>query len=398
MYFEAILKNIYKNKFKNILNIFEIVVSLLTIIILIGMISNIKYKIDCVKEIASLDTIKGSVTVQALDENENYTDYRYNKVPNYLNEIFKEQENKDDIIIGRYQLATLLTDLENINMIKIDKNFINIIDFKMYEGRMLEKNDFENINSSTPIIVSYDMKDKYPINSKFTVQNYPSRDLITYEVIGVLDENNKLWTSDKVLVDYIDNQIIVPTDKFDEEYTYLAKSTNKSNGIDEKVKLSSEVEQFNSNEFKITHKNDTLKNLLDEKLKKDSLKIFFLGMFSIVLLVLVLIGIRSLFALQVIERKKEFGVHYSLGGTTKGIFIMVIGEILIDILISIIFALGIFKIMYKYMLIENSIRITNFTFIYSIMIVLLIVFFSIIFTLNKLFKTNPIELIRSNLE
>ena len=398
MYFEAILKNIYKNKFKNILNIFEIVVSLLTIIILIGMISNIKYKIDCVEEIASLDTIKGSVTVQALDENENYTDYRYNKVPNYLNEIFKEQENNDDIIIGRYQLVTLLTDLENINMIKIDKNFINIIDFKMYEGRMLEKNDFENINSSTPIIVSYDMKDKYPINSKFTVQNYPSIDLITYEVIGVLDENNKLWTSDKALVDYIDNKIIVPTDKFDEEYTYLAKSTNKSNGIDEKVKLSSEVENFNSNEFKITHNSDTLKNLLDEKLKKDSLKIFFLGMFSIVLLVLVLIGIRSLFALQVIERKKEFGVHYSLGGTTKGIFIMVIGEILIDILISIIFALGIFKIMYKYMLIENSIRITNFTFIYSIMIVLLIVFFSIIFTLNKLFKTNPIELIRSNLE
>jgi ABC-type antimicrobial peptide transport system permease subunit len=393
MYFEAILKNVSTNKLKNILNIFQLTISLFTIITLLGMIYNIKYKIDSVKEVASLETIKGSVDVQAVNEEKDSENYRFNIIPDYLNKIYKEQQNYNDITIGRYQLASL----GQTNMIRIDENFSSIINLKIYDGRSLEIKDFKNLdNSSVPVIVSYDMKDKFPISSEFTVNTYPKP--ITCHVIGILNSDAKFWINDNILVDKLEKRIIVPTNEFEEQYFYIAKSANKNNIANEKLQLNNKAANFNTKEFKVTNKNNTINNLLDERLRQDVLKLFFLGMFCIVLLILVLIGVRSLFALQVIQRKKEFGIHYSLGGTAKDIFIIVVGEMLFDVLISVVFAMSIFKIVYKYLIITNSIMITNVMYVYSIIIVLLIVLFSIIFTLNKLLKTNAIELIRSNQE
>lgn len=392
LYIRAIFKNIYKNKLKNILNIFQLTISFLTIIILFGMIFNIKYKIDCVKEVVTLDTLKGYVGALPLEYDTEKDMYKI--VPNYLNKIYAKQHEVNDVSFGRYQL----TSIGKSQLLMIDDNLSEIINFKLDSGRLLTKEDFKNLNEgdTRAALVPYDLKEKYPIGHKFTVPDYLSE--ISYEVVGILDESNKFWISDDILVDEISNHIVVPSDRFQDNYSYLCKLPNNKDYKMTKNQIMNNVSSFNSDEFKIINDLDTIEGLLKGKFKEEILKIFFLGMFSIVLLVLVLIGIRSLFKLQMLKRKTEFGIHISIGATTKSILIIVVGEVILDLLVSFLLGFILFTSLKTYIMTSNAFIISLNIYIYSIIMVILITFMPTLFSLKKLIKCTPIELIRSNMQ
>lgn len=391
---EIILKKFLKNKFVNILNIIELIISFIAIIILTGLFLNLKFKIDSVREIISLDNIKGSITVIDKDEINNPGESIFVNTPKYLNKIYDYIKDSDNYKISRYQVSSV----KDLYLLKIDNRFFNSINFKLSKGRFFYSDEIlnENSNEEINVLISKDLEEKYPLGSTFDMMVDRERRIL--RVIGILEDQSKFWINDDTLVDIITNCVIMQSNYFIDSFDYICSANEEASNKSINLELIDKINSFNSDQYKVTLRTDTVKELIFKKINNEVLKLFFLGLFTVALIILVIIGIKSIFEIEILNSKKDFGIHYSIGATSKHITIIIIGEILIDLILSIIVSLIIVYIFRGVMKNENSIMITFKTYVYSFAICIIMLIYSVISALHKFRKLTPIELIRSKRE
>ncbi|MGL5038222.1 MAG: FtsX-like permease family protein [Aeromonas sp.] len=391
---EIIIKKILKNKFTNTLNIIELIVAFLAIIILSGIFFNLKFKIDSVKEVVSVNNIKGIVNASDNDEFNNAKESIFVNVPNYLNIIFDDMKESSDYKIAQYQISNI----KDLSLIKVNNNFFDTVDFKLSKGSLLDTNKILDQNSTkeVEVLITKDLEDRYPLGS--LIDMTVDRKNRKLKVVGILDINTKFWMSDNALVDNMNNSIIMQSNYFTDSFNYICVPNKEKSNEFINSQLKEKVLAFNSSKYKVNIQTNTINELIMEKLNNEILKLVFLSLFTGVLIILVVLGIKSIFEIEILNSRVDFGIHYSLGATTKNITVIIIGEILFDLILAMIVSFIILSIGRKFIESENSIRITFETYVYSIIICLIIVSNPIISAIFKIRKLSPIELIRSKIE
>lgn len=391
---EIILKKFLKNKFINILNIIELIISFIAIVILTGLLLNLKFKIDSVKEIVSLDNIKGSITVMDKNEINNPGESIFVNTPNYLNEIYDNIKDSDNYKMSRYQVSGV----KDLYLLKIDSSFFSSINFKLSKGRFFNSDEIlsKNSNEEINVLISKDLEDKYPLGSTFDMM--VDRENRVLRVIGILEDQSKFWINDDTLVDILTNCVIMQSNYFVDSFDYICSVNEEDLNKSMNLELIDKIDSFNSDQYKVTARTDTVKELIFKKLNSEILKLFFLGLFTVALIILVIIGIKSIFEIEILNSKKDFGIHYSIGATSKYITIIIMGEILIDLILSIILSSIILYTFRGVMKNENSIMITFETYFYSFIICIIMLIYPVTSALLKFRKLTPIELIRSKRE
>lgn len=391
---EIILKKFLKNKFVNILNIIELIISFIAIIIITGLLLNLKFKIDSVKDIISLDNIKGSITVMDKDEINDPEESIFVNTPNYLNKIYDNINNSDNYKISRYQVSGV----KDLYLIKIDNSFFDYINFKLNKGRFLYSEEIltKNSNEEVNVLISKDLEEKHPLGSTFEMM--VDREKRILRVIGILEEQSKFWINDDTLVDIMTNCVIMQSNYFVDSFDYISSVNKEHLNKSINLELLDKINSFNSDKYNVTTRTDTLKELIFKKLNNEILKLFFLGLFTVALIILVIIGIKSIFEIEILNSKKDFGIHYSIGATLKHITTIIIGEILLDLILAIIVSSIILYVFRGVIKNENSIMITFKTYVYSFSICIIMLIYPMISALHKFRKLTPIELIRSKRE
>ncbi len=71
-----------------------------------------------------------------------------------------------------------------------NKMFFDIYDIKVIEGRMFNESDFTNNLEITPIIVGYNLKERYKIGQTYLEKDLDTNKEVTYKVVGILEYNS----------------------------------------------------------------------------------------------------------------------------------------------------------------------------------------------------------------
>lgn len=71
-----------------------------------------------------------------------------------------------------------------------NKRFFESYDIKVIEGTMFNESDFTSNSDIIPIVVGYNLKDRYKIGQTYLERDLDTNKDITYKVIGILEYNS----------------------------------------------------------------------------------------------------------------------------------------------------------------------------------------------------------------
>lgn len=229
-----------------------------------------------------------------------------------------------------------------VKSLQINKETIDYFDLTVIEGRLWNESDFEQNNDSTlPIILGYEYKGVYDIGDRIDINYYFKN--FNAEVIGIMDKNSKVLTSNEV-ESYVDNYIIIPNIDFKEpksaeEYEFqFKKYFSMVNGFvvteNDKSKIKSAMEYidlaakdsgFNKYQFlginPHFHKYTSLMSIISENV--NLLKYIFIG--TVILNIIIIL---IMIVIQHRRRLPCYAIHCTQGGNKKDIIKQVWVEII----------------------------------------------------------------------
>ena len=382
-----------KQRLKKIQIFIQIFVATISVLLFMGIVLNINNKLNDIKNLTSMLNIKGNFYLdRKYDEN--------NESDKDINELITKMKNyNEDFEFCQFSNQSSMGDSTQLY---VDENLIKNIKFPVYKGRTLNSRDFNiDYNSEDiPILVSKKLENKYPINSvfndtktSFTNENNYMSGGATFVVVGILDDKSDFWINDDILVDKLNyfDVIIYPTN-------FKALGNNPPNYfINIKYNENNYINFKNSMELKYNNiklVDSSLQKTFINKLNNKIIELIFIGIFTIVLLILSLFGFISIIQSIILLRSKEIGIHYSLGASLKNICGFILAEILLISLFS-IFTCYIFTTKLKdYFMINYEVLLDNNTFLISTVVILCYIFMAISVTAVTILKKDPIKLLR----
>lgn len=386
------LKYFSKKKIKKLQLFIQIFICTLSILIFTGMLFNIINKRNDIQSITSLSNIKGNFYIKDTNDDKSYN----NNVSELVFQL-KNQSNNFDFC----QFVNQISDNE-INQLYIDEDLNNCIKFSVCEGRSFNTEDFkiDYTEKTIPVLISSKLKDKYPIDSEFKDLTTSFTNEVNYDnggpnfkVIGILDDSSNFWISDQILLDKLNyfDVIIYPTAfnklNLNPPNYFVNLKSNNTSFYDMKKEL--EIHYPG-----ISFKDSSLKDMFNDKLNDKLVELIFIGVFTIILLILSLFGFISIVQSINLLRCKEIGIHYCLGATISNIVIFVLFEIFIICTSSIFLCYIIINKFSNYLSINYEILLNNKTFFISILIITIYISIALIIIIKTLLKNEPIELIR----
>jgi len=263
-----------------------------------------------------------------------------------------------------------------------NKMFFDFYDIKVIEGSNFEDSDFNNDTEVIPILVGYNLKEKYKLGEIYTEKDSATSKDVKYKVIGVL-ENNSYYPS---LIDIGRN--------LDLNYTFFRPlNINSMNSFssmdmaisstvvfseDEKLlqsieKKSVDLELFSMNYTSIQ---DRVYDFLGPFKKKMEYQVF------IAVIVLIFAGISMVLNLTTMISKKmrEFSIHLICGGTINSIVYRILWQVIISLIISLIPTIIVFKF--------------TINVLYTILVACICLMLIMYIPYVKIKKTNIVELVR----
>lgn len=383
-----------KDKLKKLKLFIQILICTISTLVFTGMLFNLNNKLDQIKKVTSLSNLKGNF----------YLNYNTNSSIDTMDSDFNDivlnlKQHSEDFDFCQFVNQCGIGESEQLY---IDNNLNNIINFSVSKGRAFTDEDF-NIdydNDIIPILISSKLEDEYPVGSEFkstdtmftTEINY-FNDGPTFKVVGILDDNTMFWINDDVLLDKLNyfDIIIYPTNfqKLDGNPPCYLINLKSDNNIYSTLKASFENKYPN-----IQLIDSSLKDSFINKLQNKIIELIFIGIFTVVLLILSLFGFVSTIQSMILLRHKEIGIHYSLGGTLNNILMFILSEItLIIISATIICYICVYNFQ-DYLSMNYELLLNSSTFLIALIINCIYILIASIIITFSILKKDPIELLK----
>lgn len=382
-----------KQRLKKIQMFIQIFVSTISVLLFMGIVLNINNKFNDIKNLTSISNIKGNFYLDTkYDEN--------NESDKDIDELITNMKNyNEDFEFCQFSNQSSIGDSTQLY---VDENLTKNIDFAVYKGRTFNSKDF-NIDYNTetiPILVSKKLENKYPIdsvfndtNTSFTNENNYLSGGATFRVVGILDDKSSFWINDDILVDKLNyfDVIIYPTNfkvlgnNPPNYFINIRSNENIYNNLKNSIEL-----KYN----KIKLVDSSLQKSFINKLNNKIIELIFIGIFTIVLLILSIFGFISIIQSIILLRSKEIGIHYSFGASQKNILGFILAEILLITLFSICTCYMFTTKLKDYFMINYEVLLDSNTFLISTVVILCYIFVAISVTAMTILKKDPIKLLR----
>lgn len=265
-----------------------------------------------------------------------------------------------------------------------NNGFFEVFDQKVISGRNFDSKDYENTGDVIPILVGYNLKNKYQLDEVYQIENPINGELQNYKVVGILEYNSRYVNLDNYQTDFTDfnNSYIRP---FNEEslFTYHDFSifdlainstviiTDNEEEINEIINKSNDLGLF-SLEFV------TLEKSLSIVTDRTKQLVYYEGTILVLLLIFSLIGFISALLGIISKKMLEYSIHFMYGATIFLISLRIVIQVSIVIVISFIPVLIIFKLSY----------LTLYTLLFTILLILIILIYPITKFRNQEIITN----------
>ena len=391
--YSIFIKYFSKKKSKKVQLFFQIFICTFSVLIFVGMLLNLINKQRSIEKVTSLNNVKGNFCITGSSYEAAYKDQE---------EIVLELKKHSD----EFNFCQFVNqaDNEGLNQIYIDNALNKQINFSTYKGRNFEDSDFtiKYNEESVPIIISKRLEDRYPLDSEFKDRNTCFTDEFNYlrggasfKVVGILDDTSSFWINDEVLLDKLNyfDVIIYPTNFSNmADFNPPNYFINLKSNINKYTEVKRDLEAIYPD---ISLNDSSLKDSFIKKLNDRIIELIFISVFTSILLVLSLFGFISIIQSINLLRKKEIGVYYCLGATTRNIIAFVLGEIFIISFSSMFLCYLLVSKLSNYLAINYEILFNSKTVIISVFVVLCYIVIAAIVAVKTILKKEPLDLIRN---
>ena len=388
---KVIKKLFYYSKVKTMIIIFQILLSVYFLtFFLIPFIKNI----DTLNLISNINLDNKYLYVEALHIKSSYaTDNshrNYETINKYLNET-----NNVKNCSGVVQIHT---QYENVNTFLYDIPFCYEMKLPLHKGTWFKEIDESNV---MPVIISYSLKDKYPLNSTIDLQ-IESRETnkhidVKVKVIGILKKNGYLFlggsnNSNAGISDWFkrskDEKIMIMPNKFDISKMEYISYPGRIIEIDNTKNLLNVENEINSLGIGKIYSMENLKkndfyNLYD--LNSELIYQF------IIILIFIVASIGGYNTLEVLNYKRIMTIFYINGMEwKKGIIIIALKNFLFIVIPAVIFSI----------ICTNSVsKLNGISFDWRVIIITTVIYTLLFLTttigiIANLIKINPVVVLK----
>lgn len=390
---KVLLNFFNRSKIKTLIIIIQIVLSVYFLtFFLIPLIKNL----DTLNLISNVDLQDKALFIESLHIKSSYSTgnsyTNYNQMNNYLNNL--------DEIKSSSGVIQVHTQKSNINTFLYDIPFCYNINLPLYKGEWIKE---EHITEDIiPVIVSYSLKEQYPINSIIDLK-FEGKQLNTYKnkkvkVVGILKNNGYMFiggssNSTAGLSDWFvrikDDNIMILPNTFDiSELSYIAYPGRIIELKNSKTDLEKIEKDVNAKGLGKVYSIEELKknsfyNLYD--LNSELIYQF------IVIIIFILASIGGYNTLETLNYKRILTIYYINGMEwDKGIKLIIIKNLLLIIAPALITSVICSKSLSQAYQIPFDFRVIGFTFI----IYFILYIATTLGTILSLKRIKPIEVLK----
>lgn len=184
---KILLKFFSYSKFKEFIIIIQIILS---VYFLTSFLTPFIKNLDTIAMISKINLDNKKLFIESLHIKSSYATKNRNK--NY--EVLNNYLNKFDNIKNSSGVIQIHTQKSNVNTFAYDKPFCYDIKLPLYKGIWLNESNEDEI---IPIVVSYSLKEQYPINSIINLE-VECKEINTHidvktKVVGILKKNGYIF-------------------------------------------------------------------------------------------------------------------------------------------------------------------------------------------------------------
>ncbi|MBZ9635259.1 ABC transporter permease [Clostridium sp. FP1] len=328
-----ILKSISKQGVKFKLVFFQLIIIFISLNFAFTLINknlDLKYSID--KLVDKDKSVMIGLSVPSIDKDPiNSIDRIYEKI----------SRNKVVNKIGSFHMNKIKIKKEEFNAIYLNRGAFDLYNINVCKGT-IDLFNYKKSKDEIPIVISNDLSKKWSLGSIFTLEMLQNSKLINlkFKVVGITNSSAVFWNSrngGQPSINTLKNSLIIP---FDKQYFYDngINFTMKTGHTIVSVKKSQDLKQFttdfsklnNNSNFKYIEINDLITQIYEESKPWITLSLTF----AVLLSVLSLVGFVGIMTNYITFRKREYGIRFALGSTSKELSRLVCGEFLIALIIT----------------------------------------------------------------
>lgn len=257
-----------------------------------------------------------------------------------------------------------------------NEEFFDIFNQEVIAGRNFRPSDFEMKNGTIPILVGYNLKEKYQLNNQYEIMDSITGEIQKYHVIGILKHNSSFVDLDNQQTNfsYFNEGYIRPLNE-EKIITY-----NDFSVLDMVINSTVFINNDELGVNKIKEKSDDLGLFslefvtLDESMKTIKEREKQLVIYEITILIIILIfslmGIISALLEMISKKMPEYYIHLKCGATQFSIISRIIIQVSLIMLVSYLPVILIFKF--------------SLAALYSFIFTIIIILFTLILPVWKL--------------
>lgn len=397
---KIILKNLKMHKGKNSLIIIQFSIVFLAFLVSLSLLDSMLTHKKQIENIIDLNLIQLNTEV-----NDDFTEEMTEDITEECSDLDSEKINKKlerikknaDAKIGIMERIQVYEKEDEIStrVIMANGDFIEMLKIKPIQGTMNQLIEY-NGEKVVPILISESLKNKYEINKTYDWEYLDDNDStkkIKVKVVAIVPDKIGMFNGNSTYI----------TETFNngEDFVILPKITNFSTealqynvliGIKNNLdKVFSEIKKvYNNTGIIVGYK--TLRQQIEEYYKTQKVVVVSTLGFALIITVLSILGCIGTTMANIVLRKKEFGIYYSMGMPKRKLLAMIMGEgiilLTISFLVSVI--LGIIATM---TILSGELSIQPRSMAVVIIIMIICVVFSQWMPVRKISKIEPIELI-----
>ena len=340
---KMIFQSLMMHKKKYVLTIIQFIICFFALIFAMSMIDDILQYRSRVEKIADLDLVH----IYSLDEDIDYNPETTEPISNHLNEMLSKLEKESYIDkIGMFERVHIRdvkqsSSIEDINVIMASKELLEMSKIRLSKGEMDSLMEYQAGVTEIPVLVSSDLKEQYKLNEIYTY--YISKDFgdecIKFVVKGFVESPAYFWRGNASDITSTlssgDKFIICPQFQKYDIFSYMNNVLIKLNDCS---KTNIELLEQYLESAEISYEQNTLRSEINEYYTRQKEIVVPVIIFATIILVLSLLGCIGVILCNLLSRKREFGVYYSLGLSKKKLMSILCGEILCVFTLSFLIA------------------------------------------------------------
>ncbi|MFG6327359.1 MAG: ABC transporter permease [Lachnospiraceae bacterium] len=389
---ELIYNTYRQQRKKAILMLIQFTVGFFALLYSAVMIDNLlRYK-EQLGEIVDLGTM------QVLDYTENDLSINDSNIERYIKSIRQLKKEEDIEKLALFQRVIWETSEGDIaDGVIAYEDYFSMVEFKLMEGSVEPLKKYSNDEEEIPVLVTEEFAKIYPYNTTFGIQELKGQKC---KVAGVIDSKsyylggNTIPMSDGVKP-CTGSLIFMPSNKecgSIEGYQYntmIAVNTGDDSESKEIIEKINEIYADNNIFIDVM----ALKNQVNEYYRGHKPFIITILCFSVILLVLSVLGCIGTILAGILQRKEEFGIYLALGFSRKNLGLLITLELGILFIFSFFIALIACNLLLSQIEFTTNVYFNLRIFLTGFSCMMGCMILSIIPPINKIRKIQPVELI-----